>query len=119
MPWPCARRPARPRRSVASARVGRPSPIPKTRVHLRWQWPIRYPARDHVGVVVAKLQPDQVRDSLHPYQLSKRANSLRVVTEAVRWGKRAARVNTIRPGIIIAPLAKGEISGREAKGTGA
>ena len=31
------------------------------------------------------LQPDQVTDSLHAYQLSKRGNSLRVMAEAVRW----------------------------------
>jgi NAD(P)-dependent dehydrogenase (short-subunit alcohol dehydrogenase family) len=46
------------------------------------------------------LQLDLVVDSLHAYQLSKRANSLRVMAEAVRWGKRGARVNTISPGII-------------------
>ncbi|HVN85529.1 MAG TPA: SDR family oxidoreductase, partial [Candidatus Binatia bacterium] len=43
------------------------------------------------------LQPDQVTDSLHAYQVSKRGNSLRVMAEAVRWGKRGARVNTISP----------------------
>src|SRR5271165_3742573 len=31
------------------------------------------------------LQLDQVTDSLHAYQLSKRGNSLRVMAEAVRW----------------------------------
>jgi hypothetical protein len=41
------------------------------------------------------LQPNQVKDSLHAYQLSKRGNSLRVMAEAVRWGKRDARINTI------------------------
>src|SRR4051812_34463103 len=51
------------------------------------------------------LQLDQVTDSLHAYQLSKRSNSLRVMFEAVRWGKRGARINTISPGIIITPLA--------------
>jgi NAD(P)-dependent dehydrogenase (short-subunit alcohol dehydrogenase family) len=51
------------------------------------------------------LQPDQVKDSLHAYQLDKRGNSLRVMAEAVRWGKRGARLNTISPGIIITPLA--------------
>jgi NAD(P)-dependent dehydrogenase (short-subunit alcohol dehydrogenase family) len=49
------------------------------------------------------LQPDQVTDSLHAYQLAKRGNSLRVMAEAVRWGKRGARVNTISPGIIYTP----------------
>jgi len=57
------------------------------------------------------LQPNDLTDSLHAYQLSKRANSLRVMAEAVRWGKRGARVNTISPGIIITPLAKDELSG--------
>src|SRR5277367_3584180 len=51
------------------------------------------------------LAPDKVTDSLHAYQISKRGNSLRVMAEAVRWGKRGARVNTISPGIIITPLA--------------
>jgi NAD(P)-dependent dehydrogenase (short-subunit alcohol dehydrogenase family) len=62
------------------------------------------------------LQPDQVRDSLHAYQLSKRGNALRVMAEAVRWGKRAARVNTISPGIIFTPLAKDELTGPRGEG---
>jgi NAD(P)-dependent dehydrogenase (short-subunit alcohol dehydrogenase family) len=33
------------------------------------------------------LQPDQVKDPLHTYQISKRGNSLRVMAEAVRWGQ--------------------------------
>ncbi len=47
------------------------------------------------------LQPEQIQDSLHAYQISKRGNSLRVMAEAVRWGKRGARINTISPGIIV------------------
>jgi NAD(P)-dependent dehydrogenase (short-subunit alcohol dehydrogenase family) len=62
------------------------------------------------------LQPDQVKDSLHAYQLSKRGNSLRVMAEAVRWGKRGARVNTISPGIIMTPLAKDELKGPRGAG---
>ncbi|MEA2564207.1 MAG: hypothetical protein QOH06_5711 [Acidobacteriota bacterium] len=62
------------------------------------------------------LQPDQVTDPLHAYQISKRANSLRVMAEAVRWGKRGARINTISPGIIITPLAKDELSGPRGPG---
>jgi NAD(P)-dependent dehydrogenase (short-subunit alcohol dehydrogenase family) len=62
------------------------------------------------------LQPDQIRDSLHAYQLSKRGNSLRVMAEAVRWGKRGARVNTISPGIIFTPLAKDELTGSRGDG---
>jgi NAD(P)-dependent dehydrogenase (short-subunit alcohol dehydrogenase family) len=62
------------------------------------------------------LQPDQVKDPLHAYQLSKRGNSLRVMAEAVRWGKRGARVNTISPGIIMTPLANDELKGPRGDG---
>lgn len=62
------------------------------------------------------LQPDRVADSLHAYQLAKRANALRVRAEAVRWGERNARVNTISPGIIMTPLARDELSGPRAPG---
>ena len=62
------------------------------------------------------LQPDQVMDSLHAYQLAKRGNSLRVMAEAVRWGKRGARLNTISPGIIITPLAMDELGGPRGAG---
>ena len=62
------------------------------------------------------LQPDQVKDSLHAYQISKRGNSLRVMAEAVRWGKRGARINTISPGIIITPLANDELKGPRGAG---
>jgi NAD(P)-dependent dehydrogenase (short-subunit alcohol dehydrogenase family) len=62
------------------------------------------------------LQPDQVTDPLNAYQIAKRGNSLRVKAEAVRWGKRGARVNTISPGIIITPLANDELSGPRGPG---
>jgi NAD(P)-dependent dehydrogenase (short-subunit alcohol dehydrogenase family) len=62
------------------------------------------------------LQPGQVTDSLHAYQLAKRGNSLRVTAEAVRWGRRGARVNTISPGIIITPLARDELTGPRSEG---
>jgi NAD(P)-dependent dehydrogenase (short-subunit alcohol dehydrogenase family) len=62
------------------------------------------------------LQLDQVTDPLHAYQISKRGNSLRVMAEAVRWGKRGARVNTISPGIVITPLAKDELTGPRGAG---
>jgi NAD(P)-dependent dehydrogenase (short-subunit alcohol dehydrogenase family) len=62
------------------------------------------------------LQPGQVQDSLHAYQLSKRGNSLRVMAEAVRWGKRGARINTISPGIVMTPLAKDELTGPRGAG---
>jgi NAD(P)-dependent dehydrogenase (short-subunit alcohol dehydrogenase family) len=65
---------------------------------------------------LSMLQRDQVTDPLHAYQLAKRGNSLRVMAEAVRWGKRGARLNTISPGIIVTPLAKDELSGPRGEG---
>jgi NAD(P)-dependent dehydrogenase (short-subunit alcohol dehydrogenase family) len=62
------------------------------------------------------LQPDQVADPLHAYQISKRGNSLRVMAEALRWGKRGARINTISPGIIVTPLARDELTGPRGAG---
>jgi NAD(P)-dependent dehydrogenase (short-subunit alcohol dehydrogenase family) len=62
------------------------------------------------------LAPAQVTDPLHAYQLAKRANSLRVMAEAVRWGKPGARINTISPGIIITPLARDELTGPRGEG---
>jgi NAD(P)-dependent dehydrogenase (short-subunit alcohol dehydrogenase family) len=59
---------------------------------------------------------DQVTDSLNAYQLAKRGNSLRVMAEAVRWGKRGARINTISPGIIFTPLARDELTGPRGAG---
>lgn len=67
-------------------------------------------------LALAFLQPGQVKDTLHAYQLSKRGNSLRVLAEAVRWGERGARINTISPGIIITPLARDELTGPRGEG---
>ena len=57
------------------------------------------------------LQPENVRDTLHAYQLAKRCNEKRVMHEAVRWGERGARINSISPGIIVTPLAIDEFNG--------
>jgi NAD(P)-dependent dehydrogenase (short-subunit alcohol dehydrogenase family) len=67
-------------------------------------------------LILPFLKPDQVTDSLNAYQLAKRGNSLRVMAEAVRWGERGARINTISPGIIITPLAKDELTGPRGEG---
>ena len=72
------------------------------------------PAEDLLSL--AFLQPDKVTDSLHAYQIAKRGNSLRVMAEAARWGKRGARLNTISPGIIMTPLAKDELTGPRGAG---
>lgn len=60
---------------------------------------------------LAMLQPDQIQDTLHAYQLAKRCNVKRVMAEAVKWGERGARINSISPGIIVTPLAIDEFNG--------
>ena len=57
------------------------------------------------------LQPQNIRDTLHAYQMAKRCNVKRVMAEAVKWGDRGARINSISPGIIVTPLALDEFNG--------
>lgn len=57
------------------------------------------------------LQPDNINDTLHAYQMAKRCNVKRVMAEAVKWGERRARINSISPGIIVTPLAIDEFNG--------
>lgn len=57
------------------------------------------------------LQPANIKDTLHAYQMAKRCNVKRVMAEAVKWGKRGARLNSISPGIIVTPLAIDEFNG--------
>lgn len=57
------------------------------------------------------LQPENIRDTLHAYQLAKRCNEKRVMYEAVKWGEHGARLNSISPGIIVTPLAIDEFNG--------
>ena len=57
------------------------------------------------------LQPKNIRDTLHAYQMAKRCNEKRVMAECVKWGERGARLNDIAPGIIVTPLAIDEFNG--------
>lgn len=57
------------------------------------------------------LQPENIKDTLHAYQMAKRCNAKRVMAEAVIWGKRGARINSISPGIVVTPLAIDEFNG--------
>ena len=57
------------------------------------------------------LQPENIKDTLHAYQMAKRCNEKRVMYESVKWGERGARLNDIAPGIIVTPLAIDEFNG--------
>ena len=57
------------------------------------------------------LQPENIQSTLHAYQMAKRCNVKRVMAEAVKWGKRGARINSISPGIVVTPLAIDEFNG--------
>lgn len=57
------------------------------------------------------LRPENIRDTLHAYQMAKRCNEKRVMAESVKWGKKGARINSISPGIIVTPLAIDEFNG--------
>ncbi len=60
---------------------------------------------------LAILQPQNIKDTLHAYQMAKRCNEKRVMAQSVEWGKRGARLNAIAPGIIVTPLAVDEFNG--------
>ena len=60
---------------------------------------------------LALLQPENIKDTLHAYQMAKRCNEKRVMAQSVEWGKRGARLNAIAPGIIVTPLAVDEFNG--------
>ena len=57
------------------------------------------------------LRPENIKDTLHAYQLAKRCNEKRVMAQSVKWGEKGARINSISPGIIVTPLAIDEFNG--------
>lgn len=67
------------------------------------------PAKELLSLDILNIK--NIRDTLHAYQMAKRCNEKRVMAEAVKWGKRGARVNSISPGIIVTPLAIDEFNG--------
>src|SRR5271166_1341628 len=75
------------------------------------------PVEDLFGL--AFLQPDKVTDSLHAYQISKRGNSLRVMAEAVRWGKRGARSTRSARASSSPHSLRTSLPGRVVRGIGA
>ena len=84
-----------------------------------WRMPALTPEQDEQLAVAPTeellkldiLQPENIRDTLHAYQLAKRCNEKRVMAQSVEWGKRCARLNAIAPGIIVTPLAVDEFNG--------
>lgn len=74
----------------------------------------RTPAEDLLDLEM--LDDQHVPNSGAAYAVAKRANALRVQAEAVAWGERGARLNSISPGIILTPLARQEMSGPGAEG---
>lgn len=84
-----------------------------------WRMPALTPEEDeHLATTPADellkldmLQPGNIRDTLHAYQMAKRCNVKRVMAESVKWGERGARINSISPGIIVTPLALDEFNG--------
>lgn len=67
------------------------------------------PTEELLSLEILKIE--NIRDTLHAYQLAKRCNVKRVMAEAIKWGKRGARINSISPGIIVTPLAIDEFNG--------
>ena len=61
------------------------------------------------------LQPENIKDTLHAYQMAKRCDEKRVMAQLVEWGKRGARLNDIAPGIIVTPLAVDEFNGPQGE----
>lgn len=57
------------------------------------------------------LKTENIKDTLHAYQMAKRCNEKRVMAEAVKWGAKGARINSISPGIVVTPLAIDEFNG--------
>ncbi len=67
------------------------------------------PTEELLDLEILKLE--NIKDTLHAYQMAKRCNEKRVMAEAVKWGEKGARINSISPGIIVTPLAIDEFNG--------
>jgi hypothetical protein len=87
-----------------------PPPLDPERAHA----PAYTPTDDLLGLPI--LGPEAVPNSGAAYAIFKQANHLRVQAAAVTWGDRGAQINCIRPGIILTPLARDEMSGPGAEG---
>ena len=86
-----------------------PSRAPRSPFFPGWRPIPRGPAGELLSLDF--LRPENIRDTLHAYQLAKRCNEKRVMAQAVEWGRRGARLNAIAPGILVTPLALDEFHG--------
>ena len=57
------------------------------------------------------LQQQNIKDTLHTYRHAKRCNEKRVMYEAVKWGQKGARTNSIFPNIVVTTFAVDEFNG--------
>ncbi len=55
------------------------------------------PTEDLLSLEV--LKSENIRDTLHAYQMAKRCNVKRVMAESVKWGEKSVRINSISPGL--------------------
>lgn len=84
-----------------------------------WRMPALTPEQDELLATTPTeqlleldmLQPENIQDTLHAYQIAKRCNEKRIMAQSVAWGERGARLNAIAPGIIVTPLAIDEFNG--------
>lgn len=71
------------------------------------------PARELLALPF--LAPGAVGDPGTAYGLAKRANALQVQAAALAWGERAARINSISPGVISTPMGQQELAGESGE----
>ncbi|CAN7498633.1 SDR family oxidoreductase [Paenibacillus sp. LjRoot153] len=72
---------------------------------------LKFNRREVLDLLNRLTEFENIKDSLHAYQMAKRCNVKRVMFEAIRWGEKNARINSISPGIIVTPLAIDEFNG--------
>jgi NAD(P)-dependent dehydrogenase (short-subunit alcohol dehydrogenase family) len=69
------------------------------------------PARELIASPL--LNTDRYHDRATAYQFAKLATQLRVRAAVPRWGERAARVNSVSPGVIATAMGRAELTGAD------
>ena len=101
---------------IASQSGHRHRPPPRAEQPGRLRRPRRPRKCELLQLPIARARP---RDGPAPRLPAGQTRQLpaSVMAEAVRWGKRGARINTISPGIIFTPLARDELAGPGGRAT--